>query len=335
MHKQKTFLVGILIAAMLLTVGAFGCSGGQHSGQLTTLEGVIEDLDTLSGVVTADIENGTTLSFNLANVKAETVVATLGGAIIEAGEPVIITLDDDGEVEEIKVESAKVWGIIKELGTDSVTITVEGEGDIVLQVTPDTAIEIEDEDEASFEDLEVGQHVEAKYDVVSLEALEIEVENGDEPDVEGIITAINAGNYTVTITTEDEGDIVLQVTPDTAIEIEDEDEASFEDLEVGQHVEAKYDVVSLEALEIEVVNGEEEDVEGIITAIDTGNHRVTITTEEDGDIVLQVTTDTKIEIENEGTAIFADLQLGMEVEVKYDAISLEALEIEIEDGAED
>jgi hypothetical protein len=177
MHKQKTFLVGILIAAMLLTVGAFGCSGGQ----LTTLEGVIEDLDTLSGVVTADIENGTTLSFNLANVKAETVVATLGGAIIEAGEPVIITLGDDGEVEEIKVESAKVWGIIKELGTDSVTITVEGEGDIVLQVTPDTKIEIEDEGEADFEDLEVGQLVKAKYNVISLEALEIEVENGDEP----------------------------------------------------------------------------------------------------------------------------------------------------------
>lgn len=257
MHKQKTFLVGILIAAMLLTVGAFGCSGGQHSGQLTTLEGVIEDLDTLSGVVTADIENGTTLSFNLANVKAETVVATLGGAIIEAGDPVIITLDDDGEVEEIKVESAKVWGIIKELGTDSVTITVEGEGDIVLQVTPDTAIEIEDEDEASFEDLEVGQHVEAKYDVVSLEALEIEVVNGEEEDVEGIITAIDTGNHRVTITTEEDGDIVLQVTTDTKIEIENEGTAIFADLQLGMEVEVKYDAISLEALEIEIEDGAE------------------------------------------------------------------------------
>jgi len=333
MRKQKILLVGILIGAMLLTVGAFGCSDGQNGGQPTTLDGVIEDLDTLSGIVTAEMENDTTLTFSLAEVKAETVVATLGGPIIEAGEPVIITLDDDGEVEEVKVESAKVWGIIKELGTSNVTVTVEGEGDIVLEVTPDTKIEIEDEGEADFEDLEVGQLVKTKYDVISLEALEIEVENGDEEGLEAVITEIDEEEYTVTITIDGEEEIVLQVTTDTKIEVEDEGEADFEDLEVGQHVRVKYDTVSLEALEIEVLNGEEKEVEGIITAIDSGNYMVTVTTEDEGDIVLQVTVDTKIEIKGEGTAIFADLELGMEVKkASYDAISLEAFEIEVENG---
>jgi hypothetical protein len=327
MNKRRTFLASILIAAMLVTMGLVGCSGAQ----LTTLKGVIHDLDTLSGMLTADMQDGSTLSFNLAEVKAETVVETLGSPVIEPGGAMIGIFGENGEIEEIEVDSAKVWGIIKNLGTDSVTVATD-EGDIVLQVTPETKTEIEDEGEADFEDLEVGQLAKVKYDVITLEALEIEVENGDEPDIEGTITAINAGNYTVTITTEDEGDIVLQVTPDTEIEIEDEDEADFEDLDVGQLVEAKYDVISLEALEIEVQNGEEEDVEGIITTIDTGNYMITITTEEEGDVMLQVTSDTKIEIEDQGTAIFADLELGMQAEAKYDAINLEALEIEAENG---
>lgn len=166
---------------------------------------------------------------------------------------------------------------------------------------------------------------------VEVEEIE-EAENSKEEDAEGVITAIDAGNHTVTITTEEEGHIVLQVTPDTRIEIEDVDGAVFGDLEVGQQVKVKYDASSLEALEIEVKEGEEEDVEGIITAIDTGDHMVTITTEEDGDIVLQVTPDTKIEIEDVDEAVFEDLEYGLQVKVKYDAVNLEALEIEVVNG---
>jgi len=162
-----------------------------------------------------------------------------------------------------------------------------------------------------------------------------EGEEVEEEEVEGIIAAIYAGNHTIMITTGEDGDIVLQVTPDTKIEIEDVDEAVFEDLEVDQQVKVKYDAISLEALEIEVENGEEgekEDVEGIIAAIDTDNHLVTITIDEDGDIVLRVTPDTKIEIEDVGEAVFDDLELGLQVKVKYDAVSLEALEIEVVNG---
>jgi hypothetical protein len=328
MDKRKGFFVAISITAMLVTVGLVGCSGGQ----LTTLEGVIESLDTLSGIVTIEVDGGSTLNFNLAEVKAETIAETLGVLVMEPGDTVIVKLDGNGEVKEIEGNSAKVWGIIEYLDTDSVTVAVEGEGDITLQVTPDTKIEIEDEGGAGFEDLEVGQLAKAKYDVISLEALEIEVENGDEQGVVAVITAIDAGNYTVTIMMEEEGDIVLQVTPDTKIEIEGEGEAGFEDLEVGQRVKAKYDTISFEALEIEVLNGEEEDVEGVVTAIDTGNYRLTITTQEEEELVLQVTSDTKIEIEDEGTAIFADIELGLEVKAKYDVISLEALEIEAKNG---
>jgi hypothetical protein len=91
------------------------------------------------------------------------------------------------------------------------------------------------------------------------------------------------------------------------------------------------DEVEVEEVE-EAGNRDEEDVEGVIAAIDSGNRTVTITAEEDGDIMLQVTPDTKIEVEGEGEAVFDDLALGLDVEVKYDAVSSEALEIEVVNG---
>jgi hypothetical protein len=349
MHRQKTFLAGILIAAMLLTGGAFGCSGGPDGGQLTALEAVIQNIDSLSGIVTVTTEEAVTRGFSLADVKATTIVEAVGGLSIDPGDEVIVKEDEDGEVKEIVGNFSEVEGTIKELGIDSITIAMEeeeeegeegeeGEGEITLGITPETIIRIEDGAAMNFTDLEVGWQVEVKYDVTSLEAVEIEIdddeevgENGDEEgvEVEGIITAIDSGNYTVTITTEEEGDIVVQVTPDTEIEMEDESTAVFADLQLGLHVEVEYDVNTMDALKIEE---EEVEIEGIMTAIDTGNYLVTITTEEEGDIVVQVTPDTEIEMEDESTGVFVHLQLGMYVEVEYYVSTMDALEIEVENG---
>ncbi len=263
MRKQKIFLVGILIAAMLVTVGALGCS----AEQLIALQGIIQNIDSLSGIVTVKMKDGSTLSFNLADVKMETVVEAIGGLCIDPGDTVIVKQDENDEVKEIVGNFSEAEGIIKELGTDSVIITMEEEeeGDITLGITPETVIRIEDGAAINFTDLQVGWQVEAKYDVTTLEAVEIEIdddeeegENGDEEEVEveGIITAIDSGNYMVTITTEEEGDIVVQVTPDTEIEMEDESTGVFADLHLGLHVEVEYDVSTMDALEIEIEDGE-------------------------------------------------------------------------------
>jgi hypothetical protein len=110
---------------------------------------------------------------------------------------------------------------------------------------------------------------------------------------------------------------------------------NFTDLQVGQQVEAKYDVTSLEALTITVDNYAENDIEGTITAIDPDNHMVTITTEEKGDIVLRVTSDTILRIEDKGTATFGDLELGLRVQAEYDVSSKDALKIKVDDGGEE
>lgn len=291
MHKRKIFLVGILILAMLVSVGFTGCS----AEQLKALEGTIQSADTLSGTVTVKMKDGSIQTSNFADVKAETVIAALGGLSIEPGDPVIIKQDKNGAVQEVIGSFAKVDGIISGLGTDSVNINTEKGADITLEVTPETVIRIEDDgavddvDDGAFQDvdegdvedvddgdigdggagnftdLQVGQQVEAKYDVTSLEALTITIDNYAENDVEGIITAIDPEpNYMVTITTEEKGDIVLRVTPDTIIRIEDKGTATFADLELGLRVKAEYDAGSKDALKIEVDDGREEGDEGEI-----------------------------------------------------------------------
>jgi hypothetical protein len=200
------------------------------------------------------MQDGSTLTFNFADVKAETIIEALGGLSIEVGDTVIIKEDENGEVQEINGNFAEVDGIIEDLGTDSVVITWEddGEVDITLEITPETVIRIEDGGAVNFTDLQVGQQVEAKYDVTSLKALKIEIEDDEnEGEIEGIITAIDTDNHMVTITTQDDGDIVDRVTSDTRIKIEG-GTAVFAALELGLRVQAEYDESSMDALKIEV-----------------------------------------------------------------------------------
>ncbi len=258
MHKRKALLVGILLVAMLVTVGATGCT----TGELKAIEGVIQNIDTVSGNITVVTKDGSIQTFDFTGVKAETIKQALGSLSIEPGDTVIIKEDENGDVQEIEGNNAEIDGIIKSLGADSLVITTEKRGDITLGITPETVIRIEDEGALAFADLQVGQQVEVKYDVTSLEALKIKVDiDEEEGEVEGIITVINTDNQTVTITTEEEGDIVLWVTADTRIRIENKGTAAFADLTVGRQVETEYDESSMEALKIKVDDDDGEDEE--------------------------------------------------------------------------
>jgi hypothetical protein len=300
MHKRKIFLVGILIVAMLVTVGFTGCS----AEQLKTLQGVIQNADTLSGTITVKMKDGSIHTFDFADVKAETVIAGLGGLSLEPGDPVIIKQDKNGQVQEVLGSFAKVDGIINGLGTHSVTITTQQGANITLEITPETVIGVED-------DGAVGDVDDGAVD---------DVDDGDVKDVDdGAV-----GN----VTDGDVDDGVAGNVTDGAVD-------DVNDLQVGQQVEAKYDVTSLQALEITIADAETEgQIEGIITAIDPDNHMVTITTEQ-GDIPVRVTSDTIIRFEDKGTATFGDLELGLQVQAEYDVSSKDALKIKVDDGGEE
>lgn len=233
--------------------------------------------------------------------------------------------DDDVEVE----------GVIEALGDETLTV-----GGFTFLVTGATEIEGDDGD-IGFEDLAVGQFVEVEGFYTAdgtLVAEEIEVEDGgdddgDEVEVEGLITALADDGLTV-------GGLFFLVTDATEIEGDDGDIA-FEDLAVGQFVEVEghYDASGdLIADEIEVEDDGDDDgddsdieVEGTIDAL--GASTVTV-----GSYTFLVTEGTEIEGEDDSDLTFADLAVGQFVEVEgaYGSDgTLFAIEIEVEDFDDD
>jgi len=98
MHKRKSFLVGILLVAMLVTVGVSGCT----PDELTALEGIFQNMDSVSGTITVQLTDGSTQTFSFSDVKAETIRQALGDLSIEPGDTVILQVDRNGDVQEIE-----------------------------------------------------------------------------------------------------------------------------------------------------------------------------------------------------------------------------------------
>jgi len=163
-----------------MLVGVTGCT----AGEMQALQGTLQNVDSVSGNVTVTLKDGTTKTFNFTDVKVETIRQALGNASLAIGDQVTIKVNkNDGDVEEVDVEKAEVDGVIKSLGTDNVTITTDKNEDVTLKVTSETVIRIEDERTAAFTDLQVGQKVEAEYNVSTMDALKLKVDNDkDEAD---------------------------------------------------------------------------------------------------------------------------------------------------------
>ncbi len=167
-------------------------------------------------------------------------------------------------------------------------------------------------------------------------AVDVQVEGPEECEVQGTIAAIDLAANTVTITSEYGGDdLIVNVTADTLIEIENEGEgdgeaaaATIADLVVGQSVEVVYDSETLNAFRIEVQDEENEGyAEGPITAIDAAAGTITIDCY-GAPVTLLVDASTKIE-KNDEPVVFADLRIGDEVMAEYNSATMIARRIEV------
>ncbi|MBI4671170.1 MAG: hypothetical protein HY741_05825 [Chloroflexi bacterium] len=253
------------------------------------------------------------------------------------------TLDED--------EDAHISGVVAAVDTGAGTITItpnDGSADVTLIVTPTTEIEVNDEG-ATLADIQVGMPVRAEYNATTLEAFEIKAGEDDEDEgeskVKGTVAAVDTTASTITITPEDGSPaITLSVVADTEIEVNDE-HGTLADIQVGMPVRAEYDPTTLVAFEIKA--GEDDDdqdeskVEGTVAAVDTTASTITITPEDgSADVTLNVTADTKIEVEDddhaakaedEGNGTLADIQVGAKVKAEYDPVTMNAHEIKVGD----
>lgn len=246
MRKRWTIFFASVAAAFALLAAA--CTSSVQAQ-----EGVLENIDSVSGEVIVKLKDGGTVTFNLRDVKVETLRSVLGTVSFEPGTRVVIEIDNERVVKRVKGRVAEVEGILKRLDSDkkTVTITSEKRGDIVLEVTETTKIEMDDDHPATFADLREGQEIEAKFDVESKKALKIEVEEEeDEAELEGTITAINKDAKTVTIRGRNGVEGVFTVTP--ATELKNHGVVTFSDLRTGLRVEAEFFRASRELTELEI-----------------------------------------------------------------------------------
>jgi len=244
--KRKLFgLVALVLGVMLL--GLTACS----AQDLQSFQGILNKIDSLSGNVTVTLKDGTTTTFNLANINLDTIASTLGNASLDLGDNITIGKDNHGKVRWMQVQYAEADGVIKSLGTDNVTITTDNNSNITLKVTPFTLIITKSEGRGLFSDLQVGQTVEARYNIANRNAVKIKVDYlKDTATVWGTINSISLDYTFFTVNTTAGGFINLKINPDTVIRVQGKVTAAASDLKAGQYIMVKYNLTSLQASNI-------------------------------------------------------------------------------------
>jgi hypothetical protein len=333
--------------AVGLGVGTFGlvmvvaCTPAEAQA----LEGVLENVDSVSGEVTVKLKDGSTVTLNLEDVSVATLGDAVGAASLEPGDEVSLEIDDNDEdvVTKVTTHRAEVDGTIQSVDVDAQTVTVTAENgvDFTIKVTPETKIEAEETDgNGTLADLVVGLQVEVKYNVDTETAIKIEVEDGhddeDEGEFEGVITAINNDTKEITLQAENGAEASYTVVSDTRLK---SGVNTFSDLQVGMEAQVKFDRVTNELLAVEAEGDEEQDdgdgaeidegeFEGTITAINNDTKEITLRTEDGEEGTFTVVSDTRLEHNDVST--FADLEEGMKAKVKFGRTTNELIEVEAE-----
>ena len=250
-------------------------------------------------------------------------------------------------------DDAHVSGVITALdfviGTISIGNASGAGAPITLSVTASTEVELAGDND-SFDQLVVGMPVAAEYDLSTRNAKEIHAgdASADDNDVDddltitGAISAVDATAGTVTMSSG--GTVrVLQVVASTRIEINGEPGALAQIL-VGASAKAEYFRTSLELKELSIGQddgggpgggggaGEDVHVLGTVAAVDTSAGTLTVDPDGSGaNVTVKVVGTTVIEINGE-PGILAQVQVGATIDAEYFVGSLEAKELNVNQG---
>lgn len=203
-----------------------------------------------------------------------------------------------------------------------ITIVTKDGKTVTLTIATEAPVETEGASSA-IETLEPGASVEVEVNDDGQIARRIKAHQAK---VEGTIVGIE-GNE-VTLESERGRRVTVLVTERTRIELEDDFPGTVADLHIGLEVEIKFDPESRVAFKIDTEK-EEAEIEGIVVRIEA--NEVTIETERGYRRTLVITDATRIELEDDFPGTIADLQVGVEVEAKFDPSTRLAFKIEVEE----
>lgn len=344
--KLKAFMLQDAVSARykanltLTKFSATGPKGTRVAGKLeNALKGngtVVVNGKTLQTTARTRISrNGKLVSLSQLTRQDTLVAHVAAGAsgAVASGNPEASDIVADGP------EDGEVHGLISGILGNQVTVNPDnGTADVVLNVTDDTMIEV-DGHTAALADLKTGMQIEATFDPTTNNAFSIETDSEGEfndSEIHGTVTAVDATGGTITIAPKTGSLVTLNVDASTEIKVNDAD-ATLADIQVNMPAEAKYDSTTMHAMEIKAGSGDDNhqdsSVEGTVAAVDTGAQTVTIAPHGGGsDVVLNVTTETEIEVNGEDAGI-GDIVVGQPARAEYDPATNDAFEIKV--GSDD
>ena len=206
-----------------------------------------------------------------------------------------------------------------------ITIVTKDGKSVTLKITTDVPVETEGAFSA-LETLESGTPVEVE---VSEDGQAVRRIKARQVKVEGTVVRIE-GNE-ITIESEQGRKAAVIVTDRTRIQLEGDLPGTLAHLQVGVEVEIKFDPESRVAFKISTEE-EEAEIEGVVVSVESDE--VTIETERGRRLTLVIGDRTKIEFEDDFSGTMADLQVGKEIEAKFDPATRTAFKIEIEEDDE-
>jgi hypothetical protein len=183
---KKWLIYGGIILAAIMVLGITSCS----ADQLKTLDGILKNIDGISGNVTVTLSNGQTETFNLADISLNDVLSfadnVTDNATFTPGDRVKLKMNGKGTVDGLGFQNEQIRGTLAAIdsnnSTDSVatenstlTIKVTGKSDISLKLTPQTLVVIEAQGRSTAADLAVGQDVIVQYnkDTMTVEKVRV------------------------------------------------------------------------------------------------------------------------------------------------------------------
>lgn len=256
---------------------------------------------------------------------------------MEPGSQVTVEVDQHKKVKKVKAHAAEAEGAIKSIDSaeQTVTISLEKGGEVTLGVTAETRIEVDDDERATFAALQVGQEIEAAFDVETQKAFKIEVEDDgdkdDEDEVKGAITAIDNGAKTVTIRAANGTEAALRITAVTELDLDGV--GTFANLKTGMRMETDFNSATKELSKLEVKDDkrgkaeeEKSELEGAITSIDANAKTVTVRDKNGSGGTFKVVTGTRLD----EVGAFGDLKTGTMVHAKFNDTTKELVRLKVQ-----
>ncbi|HSP05770.1 MAG TPA: DUF5666 domain-containing protein [Acidobacteriota bacterium] len=252
-NKVSAPLSGLVLGDKMTVVYRTGLYPSKLKAQgprVTQVQGRVSSI-TPSGMVT--IGTSTFKATAQTRIARNGKVASLDE--ITSDDDLVAHVEDSGDADDIDGEcpdETEVRGTITAVDVTNNTVTFldSSNNSVTVNVTPDTMIEVGDAT-ATINDLAAGMLVEVNYDPTTFNAFRIEAEvEGEDAEIEGTVTAVDAANGTVTI--QDSLGNSVTVIADAGTRIERDGEPAFlTDIMVGDAGKAEYDVNTFIANEIE------------------------------------------------------------------------------------